>query len=109
MKPLVVVPPAVPLPDPDENRDWYSETWVRYPADETLYPMKHPCFFKAKCELSLIMNSLCVDLFSDTSQTSSMSAEKLNTHLKSLGNWHFFLTPQLSPAEIIFPHQLNVQ
>lgn len=102
-------PPACPLPDPNENPGWYSESWVRYSLNKDLHPLNHPHLFKAKCELSVILNQLSVTLFDRAGKTYPVAAKDLKNHLKDLGNWYFFLPPCLSPERIIFPFQLNLQ
>jgi hypothetical protein len=109
LPPLVSDSPACPLPDPDENPGWYGESWVRYTLDESLYPLNHPNFFKAKCDFSIILNQISTSLFDGAGKDSSIIINGLRDHLKNLGNWHYFLPTCLKPEKVIYPFQLNLQ
>lgn len=112
--PLVQLSPATLLPDPERNAEWYGESWVVYPLDGRLYSLNSAEFFKAKCELSCILNQLGLDFFErkgDTGKDTGKqpSQETLRSHLINLGTWKFFLPASLSAVEIVFPFQLNLQ
>lgn len=107
--PPIEKPPNTPLPDPETDPEWYGEGWVRYPLDKVLYHLQHPQFFKSKCELSMILNRLGKDLFSDGSTTAQVSAETLRKHLADLGVWNFSLSGRLGASHAVFPFELNLQ
>lgn len=109
IQPLVKTPPASPLPDPVENHEWYSETWIQYPFHDTLYSLNHPVFFKAKCDLSIILNQLTFSIFNEAGRSKPLPPKELKDFLERLGTWHFFLPQSLAPENIIFPFELNLQ
>lgn len=100
--------PASPLPDPLEYPEWYSETWVQYPFHDTLYSLNHAVLFKAKCELSIILNQLCFRIFTEAGH-SKLPSKEIKDFLLRLGTWHFFLPQSLASENIIFPFELNLQ
>lgn len=110
LPPLLSDPPATRLPDANLESVWYGESWVRYPLDDTIYPLHHPHFFRAKCEFSIIMNHVATDLFGDKDiGIKEVSQEKLTNYLSDLKTWYTSLPAMLVPADIVYPFQFNLQ
>jgi hypothetical protein len=107
--PLIQEAPNTPLPDTEKSQEWYGESWVLYPQDPTLYPLRHPHFFKSKCELIVILNRLSKDMYHKHGSNADVSEDVLRKHLIDLGVWHFSLPRQLSSSHVVFPFELNLQ
>lgn len=112
MPPLLADPPATPLPDSTAFPEWYGETYVRYPPDMQLYSLHQSDFFRKKCEISLIINRISGDLFRqevDAPTDLTSLTQKLHEHIVNLGTWQSFLPQHLTPAQLTFPFDLNLQ
>lgn len=110
LPPLCATAPATAPPDTENNPDWYCDTSVHYPLDETMYSLQHPQFFKSKCELSLIINEVGKTMFDDAgNRVTQPSEQALQKLLTQLGAWKFSLPPKLNESHVVFPFELNLQ
>ncbi|KAJ4865698.1 fungal zn(2)-Cys(6) binuclear cluster domain-containing protein [Trichoderma breve] len=107
--PLFKVPPKAPLPDPDKDPEWYGEIWVKYPLNQTPIQMNFPHFFKAKCELGVIVTQIAVDLFDAEERDGTRDPrESVAGYLEALESWSSSLPISLNPTEIVFPFHLKL-
>lgn len=110
MTPLIRNPPAAPLPDPDQDSQWYGETWVRYSLSQTLASTRYGHLFKAKTELALIINALGVRLFDTEEVDRTKPSSNVSVEFgEKLDAWYASLPACLMPAEIVLPFQLKLQ
>ncbi|KAL6808365.1 nitrate assimilation regulatory protein nirA [Trichoderma camerunense] len=94
---------------PEEDPEWYGEIWVKYPLSQTPIQMNFPHFFKAKCELGLIVTQIAVDLFEAGERGSTRDPrESVAGHLEALESWSSSLPMSLKPSEIVFPFHLKL-
>lgn len=108
--PSLQTPPAIPLPDPATDPDWYGQIWVRYPLDPKLYTTHFPYQFKAQSEVRVIMNDNWVQQFSKGDSSVSLdSGHQANDFYSRLKEWYDNLPGPLTPARITFPSQLLLQ
>jgi hypothetical protein len=105
-RPLITEPPIEPLPHPPSNAQWYGETWLKYPQDHILSPSYFPHVFKAKCQLRLIMNRVCQEVFSEGS---SMTLEQANELGSQLRVWYVSLPEPLLAQKVVLPGHLQLQ
>ncbi|KAH0531151.1 hypothetical protein TsFJ059_000019 [Trichoderma semiorbis] len=109
ISPLLKAPPKAPLPDPEEDPEWYGEIWVKYPLSQTPIQMNFPHFFKAKCELGLIVTQIAVDLFEAKERGSTRDpSESVTGYLEALESWSLSLPMSLKPSQIVFPFHLQL-
>ncbi|KAI4948592.1 hypothetical protein J4E91_006018 [Alternaria rosae] len=64
--------PADPLPDVDDNPEWYTQILLRYPPDEHSYSIEFGHGMKALCELRVIQNEIGVMCFSRSKGSRTM-------------------------------------
>ncbi|KAI1842379.1 hypothetical protein JX266_011420 [Neoarthrinium moseri] len=103
--PLLREPPHEPLPDPSEDEQWYGETWVRYPLNQTLSPSYFGQVFRAKCQFRIIMNEFCHLAYSKGSNVTLSKANKL---LSRLRGWYNDLPHPLRAKTIVLPNHLQL-
>ncbi|PVI05577.1 hypothetical protein DM02DRAFT_584122 [Periconia macrospinosa] len=96
------------LPDPGINLEWYGETWLQYPHDAQTKRIGYGYLFKAKCELAMIMDSACAELYGGTNGTEETRIEVLTRHIDALRSWYASLPPLLSPKHLVYPSQLKL-
>ncbi|KAG5817520.1 hypothetical protein H9Q71_001862 [Fusarium xylarioides] len=108
--PLLRTPPHSPLPDPDLNPDWYSETWLKYPSTSVLVPMQYRYTFKARVEFSLILNGAMLQVSTNESnnQVVQSGAGRIIETIEKLEAWYRALPDPLLPSNIVFPSQLKL-
>ena len=108
---MVQKPPAVPLPNPSKDPNWYGQIWLRYPLDPKFYTTHFPYQFKAQSKARVIMNDNWVRQFSKGDSTSTTDSElhQANEFYSRLKDWHDNLPEPLTPARITFPSQLMLQ
>ncbi|KAF2686289.1 hypothetical protein K458DRAFT_476818 [Lentithecium fluviatile CBS 122367] len=84
----------------------YSEFFIKYPLDDTPYRVNYGDFFKAKCELTMIINHLVGFLFNKEGIKDPRTPERL---IKQLPTWYAALPVSMQPRNIVFPSQLKAQ
>jgi hypothetical protein len=58
--------PATPLPDPDENPEWYGEIWLQLPSSPgSRISTNHGHVFKAIVRLRQIANDIASIVFQE--------------------------------------------
>lgn len=110
--PLITDPPKNPLPDPKEDREWYGETWVHYPANQAAIPLNHGYTCKAKAELAQIVNLIAKRLFAVEEGSKGPSPPlvgMVKDYSAKLQHWFTNLPPCLTAREIVLPFQLKLQ
>lgn len=107
--PLIKEPPRARLPDPEQNPAWYGELWIKYPLVQTLFPMHYGYLFKARSELSVIINRIALELFDKEGGKAAQSSRKIAAgFVRDLKAWHFSLPDPLTPKEVVFPSQFKL-
>jgi hypothetical protein len=108
--PLIKDIPKTPLPDPNEDPGWYGEFSVRYPLSQTICSIDYGRVFKARNEVSIIINRLACHLFDeDVHVVSGCSPKRFADFAMELMTWYSSLPVQLTPARVVFPSQLKLQ
>ena len=107
--PLIKDTPKIPLPDPNEDAEWYPKIYIRYPLIETPFTINYGHQFKAHMELMVIVKDLSCKLFTKPDDGGSTSSQTLVDSAAELISWHTSLPSHLAPASIVFPHQLKLQ
>lgn len=83
---------------------------MKYPLSQTPIQMNFPHFFKAKCELGLIVTQIAVDLFEAKERGSTCDpSESVTGYLEALESWSSSLPMSLKPSQIVFPFHLKLQ
>jgi hypothetical protein len=123
MTPFVKARPPSPLPDPEEEPEFYGEIHLRYPGSDTILPMHFGYLMKARGELALLLHTISSRLFA-TVETDGEEADERNTssdedenpstaqiakYISSLLKWQSKLPDCLKPEEIVYPGQLKLQ
>ncbi|KAF5026003.1 hypothetical protein F66182_1905 [Fusarium sp. NRRL 66182] len=108
--PLLKTPPRNPLPDPDRDPDWYGEIWLKYPSSSVLVPLRYGITFKAKMELSIVLNEAMLEIsdYKDGNDSAQDAAKRIVNMAKRLEAWYQALPEPLSPSKIVFPSQLKL-
>lgn len=101
-------PPDVPLPDPSPAREWYGETWLKYPLDQKLYPSYLGDLIMHKTKLRIIMNDIAVRCFSKPGPSSSLSRHEAMTFHLRLRNWYNSLPEQFRPRNVVLPSHIQL-
>jgi hypothetical protein len=97
------------LPSVEKNGEWYSEVWLRYPSDETLYPMGFGYNMKALSELRLIMRDICAISFCVDQPAPKMSWEQALAFHTRLIDWFETLPAALSYQTLLYPSHIKLQ
>lgn len=96
-------------PNPDICPGWYGEIWVQYPQGAHMHPTEYGQIFRAKCELSTIISSICAHAYGSSYQTAGYRYQKGREHMDALMSWYASLPESLSPKHIVYPAQLKLQ
>ncbi|KAK3368671.1 hypothetical protein B0H63DRAFT_497828 [Podospora didyma] len=108
-EPLLEMPPDLELPDVDNHPEWYSEVWLKYPLQQTLYPMHFGHSFKALCEFRAIMKDVSVGYYFGRPAPRPMPSLEIIVKLYSrLGAWYNKLPEPLTARKIVFPGQMKL-
>ena len=109
-EPLIRDPPATPLPDPDEDPDWYGEIWLRYPLSSTLYPAHLGYTMRSISQLRVILCEIAWSgTFRDRECTRGLSYGEVMQFKKKLDSWFDCLPDPLKPNKVVFPWHLKTQ
>ncbi|CAI6337654.1 unnamed protein product [Periconia digitata] len=101
--------PSVPcLPNPDNDPRWYGELWLQYSQDVQYHPVGYGHLFKAKCELSNIVNSVVAQLHSNEPNELEKRVAIAKAHIDALRSWHAALPNPLSSSHLVFPSHLKL-
>ena len=106
--PLMTGAPVVPLPDPDENPEWFGDFNIQYPLSETLFTTSHGHLFKAWSDLRAIANDLGLAIYSGHGPAAIHANKYLEFH-EQLDKWFSSLPVVLQPRNIVWPSQFNLQ
>ncbi|KAL2684517.1 hypothetical protein Neosp_005595 [[Neocosmospora] mangrovei] len=108
--PLLARPPMTAMPDPSNDPEWYGEIWLKYPSTEVLVPLRYRYVFKAKNDLSIILNGAIVKAFGtdDKDDLVQRGAKQVEDILRDLKAWHNTLPDLLAPSNVVFPAQLKI-
>ncbi|KAH6619763.1 hypothetical protein B0J18DRAFT_451092 [Chaetomium sp. MPI-SDFR-AT-0129] len=106
--PPIQTPPQTPLPDPQEQPQWYGELWVRYPMSDARFPTYHGLLFKAIADLWVIVNEILVATFSRPHAYAKLPETQILDFLARLRAWFHNLPEPLTPRKIVMPHQLKL-
>src|SRR5688572_10930164 len=107
--PHLSCPPPHQLLDVEKNPNWYGEIWLRYPADERLYPMGFGQSMKALCDLRVIMRDICAVSFASNEAPQKMHWNQVWDFKERLRAWFDALPAVLSPQDLIYPSHINLQ
>ena len=103
--PLLPTSPAVYLPDPQLEPEWYGDIWLKYPMTQVLTSTSFAAFFDAKCSLRTIISDICQAYFADDVVVTWELA--LSLHYK-LDSWLSQLPKCLTAKYIVFPGQFQL-
>ncbi|OAA66323.1 Zn(2)-C6 fungal-type DNA-binding domain protein [Cordyceps fumosorosea ARSEF 2679] len=103
--PLVKDVPKWPLPDPEEDPDWYGQLWVQYPASATRVSLCFEQVFERKTRFRIIMHEFCEEAYGTSLGVNSFKAEGLR---RKLQRWFEDLPESLDPRNIVLPSQLQI-
>jgi len=110
--PLIKEPPKISLPDPQVNPAWYGEFWVKYPLNQTLYPMHFGHLFKARFEFAVIVNRISLKFFDHKGgkdKAAQSSHKTVTGFIRDFTAWYTSLPDPLTPKKIVFPSQISLQ
>ena len=107
--PVIKSPPKSPLPNPDQDSDWYPELWLQYPDGPALVPIKFSHLFVAKSRLVDILNRLTCKFFKKEAKNANPKPATVVNFITELQKWYSSLPRCLGPSEVVFPSQLNLQ
>ncbi|KAG9195248.1 hypothetical protein G6011_00368 [Alternaria panax] len=104
--PCLLDVPAGPLPEVDDESEWYGNIVLHYPPDEYHYPSDFGYGMKALSELRVIQNEIGIMCFSRSKESKKMPwGAALHIQAK-LEAWYKGLPPQLQPRWIVYPSHL---
>ncbi|KAH8657914.1 putative C6 transcription factor [Xylariales sp. PMI_506] len=97
--PLLREPPNPPLPNPATDNEWYGNFWLKYPLADSLSPIYFGHFFKARCQLGVLMNEISCTVF-DVTEITLDQADVFYTRLRY---WYESLPSCVKPKFIVHP------
>lgn len=106
---MIETPPAAPLPDPAQNRDWYGEIWVMYPKDSSIFAVYFGYVFKSMVELHVLMAKIASQVFSIPNTVKKLPYDEGVEYESKLDSWYGRLPKIMSPRSIVFPARLKAQ
>ncbi|KJZ73898.1 hypothetical protein HIM_06791 [Hirsutella minnesotensis 3608] len=109
-QPIVMEPPATPLPDPPSAPTLVGELYVQYPPSQTLVPIFLSQCFCAFGQLRALMMEVMLAA-QPTAQSiveHSMSAQEATHFRNKLLTWYNSLPVELQAKNVVLPHQLHV-
>jgi hypothetical protein len=102
--------PATPLPDPDENPEWYGEIWLQLPSSPgSRISTNHGHVFKAIVRLRQIANDIASIVFQEGKVTRSLTFTEIVAFRRRLDEWYAELPEPIMPRHMVFPSHLKVQ
>jgi hypothetical protein len=107
--PLIRAPPQAPLPDPTSFPQWYGDFWIQYPLDPAPIPAHHGADFKARAELTCIINEMAIEYFAGPQSPDGRSITSILKLLSKLEAWRDALPGPLTAKHIVLPSQLKLQ
>ncbi|KAM3503970.1 hypothetical protein MY11210_008515 [Beauveria gryllotalpidicola] len=107
-RPLLDEKPEVPLPDPNDNQDWFGEFWLKYPSSDELYPAHFGASFRGHALISVIFNDIACEHYRGQDHKPVFSLRDILGYYKRLENWFDSLPLPLTPRNIIFPVHLKL-
>ena len=108
-RPLIEEPPEADLPDPSMDPEWYGETWLKYPLNQTLSPAHFGYFFRARARFFIIVNEIAKQSFNRATGPCRLSNEQVLRFYVRLLEWYSHLETPLIPEKIVLPNQLKLQ
>jgi hypothetical protein len=110
LAPLIKESPKTPLPNPKQNPAWYGELWIKYPLNQTLYPLGNGYLFKARSEFSIILNRISLKFFDNEDGFAAQPTREIVADFaRDFAVWYFSLPDPLTPKNIVFPSQIVLQ
>jgi hypothetical protein len=107
--PFLSRPPPHPLPNVEQNPRWYSEVWLRYPADGLLYPIAFGHSVKALSELRIIIRDICAVSFIGNEAPQKMHWSQVLVFQERLKAWFEALPPVLAHKALLYPSHIKLQ
>jgi hypothetical protein len=108
--PPIKEPPKTLPPNLEENPGWYGEFWIKFPLNQTLYPLDFGHDFKARSEFFVILNRVSLELFDKEGSKSAQPSRKiLVDFVGDFTAWYLSLPDPLTPKKIVFPSQITLQ
>ena len=105
---LVKERPKTPLPSSTEDPAWFGELYLQYPLSRALTAMGFGRTFRARAELSVIVNDLGGQLF-DKEDSAKNAPQKIIEFIPKLIDWYSALPVELTSGKIVFHFQLKLQ
>jgi hypothetical protein len=105
-EPILHRPPKADLPEMRSQRTWYTEVWLRYPADQYATPSHYGLFFRAMSQFRIILNEVCHAAFSEGSE---ITADHTRAFGRRLTEWYDQLPTALFPKYIVLPAHFLLQ
>ncbi|KAJ1337548.1 DNA binding [Microdochium nivale] len=104
--PLMLKPPDIPLPDPAEDPEWYSEVWLRYPTRDRLCPVSFGYLFRARAGIRIITNDILLACCGDHAPIRHLSIEQASMFSYRLETWYNALPRVLNAKKSVLPSHL---
>lgn len=108
-EPVLKSPPDIPLPDPQEDPDWYGQIWIKYPLIEKPVSVHFGHVFKAMSDIRVIMNDICIRCFRKPKESRNITLHHVLEFHRRLKEWEENLPEPLAPERIVFPSQFILQ
>jgi hypothetical protein len=93
--------PAIALPGPDEEPDFYGDFLLQYPLEQELQPMQFPWTFKVMMDHGALMHRF--------STTRARGQAGIQDFASGLRQWYRNLPRMLLPENIVLPHHYKAQ
>ena len=107
-QPIIDSPPEWVLPDPDVDQAFYGEVWLRYPLNNTHFPLYFGHIFKARSEYCVILNDTCRLVFPPAAERKYAPKDIADLYGRYT-KWHADLPSCLSPQRISHTAHLKLQ
>lgn len=106
--PLLITPPDIALPDPEENVGFYGEFHLRYPLRQTVVSVQCGTTIKPLSDFRAILNELAIGYFTDAEDDES-TLNKIQHTWPKLSQWYARLPQAVDAKNISFPWHLKMQ
>ncbi|EGX93535.1 C6 transcription factor, putative [Cordyceps militaris CM01] len=106
--PLMDRRPEVHLPDPTDNQYWYGEIWLKYPSSDRLHACQFGDSFRARTNLSFILEDILWKHFSNPDEKPMFSIRQIASYHRKLEQWYNDLPEPLTPSRALFPVHLKL-
>lgn len=109
LPPIIKKPPHTSLPDVNLKPEWYAEIYLQYPLEEHYVPIHFGDFFRAKSQLSIILNHITTRLCDSENMSGDTLSRLVRDISGELEEWSRFVPPSLSAINIVYPAQMKLQ